>query len=93
MHETNLERAGWARNALDTFGRETYGGETFMGSLAKYEPDEIEQRAQSDAYTMIQDLIGDLLHLTVEAGWDPEEMLLKAKDYFDYENAPGYEGD
>ena len=91
MTVTNSDRAEWARNAVNLFGVETYCGRSFDNDLAQYKPG--EDTTDSGAYTMIQDLIGDLLHLTVATGWDPVGLLRKAKSSFDYENSPGYEGD
>lgn len=87
LHEANEGRADWAENAVNTFGQETYNGRTFS-AVVKDQPDEGD-----DAYTMIQDLIGDLLHLAARHNWDPSEMVRKAVANFDYENSPTYEGD
>lgn len=91
MHEQNETRAMWAQDALDTFAAEVYHGRSFQGDLVRYAPDECT--IDSDAYTMVQDLISNLLHLTVKTGWDPAEMFRKAVAGFDYENSPDYEGD
>jgi hypothetical protein len=83
----NAERAGWAENAVNTFARETYGRRTFTRTV-------IEQPGDGgDAYTMVQDLIGDLLHLAVRHDWDPTEMLGRAQRNFEHENRPDYMGD
>ena len=83
----NAQRAAWAENAVNTFGVETYGGRTFTKTV-------IEQPEEgNDAYTMVQDLIGDLLHLAVQHGWDADDILERAKNNFDYENDPNYQGD
>lgn len=87
LHESNEQRADWAENALSTFTEETYAGRSFPLLIADG-PEE-----DADAYTAVQDLIGDLLHVAVRYGWDPEELIRKAVASFDYENAPGYEGD
>jgi hypothetical protein len=83
----NAQRAAWAENAVNTFGVETYGGRTFSRTVVE-QPNEGD-----DAYTMIQDLIGDALHLAVQHGWDPDTLLARAKENFDYENDPNYQGD
>lgn len=88
MHEANKARAGWAADALDTFTRETYGGRSWAALVAAG-----TKEGWDDSYTALQDLIGDLLHVAVEHGWDPEELLRLAKANFDYENSPDYEGD
>lgn len=85
--EKNSMRADWAEHAVNTFSIETYCGRTFTDEV-KEQPDEGD-----DAYTMIQDLISNLLHLAVRHKWDADEMLRKAKDTFDYENDPNYQGD
>jgi hypothetical protein len=87
LHPENEPRADWAENAVNTFGVETYAGRTFTQTV-KEQPEEGD-----DAYTMIQDLIGDMLHLAVRHRWDPDEILERAKSNFDHENHPDYEGD
>jgi hypothetical protein len=95
LHPNNAERAEWAESAVNTFGHETYGGRTFTAEVNSYLADDLtpDQTENSDAYTMIQDLIGDCLHLAKREGWDPDDLLRRAKNNFDHENAPGYEGD
>jgi hypothetical protein len=85
--EQNARRAAWAEEAVNVFGLLTYGGRNFTETV-KQQPGE-----QGDAYTMIQDLIGDCLHLVVKHGWDPDELLKHAKSNFDHENSPDYMGD
>lgn len=85
-HEpTNEDRANWAENALDTFGIETYGGRTFAPTV-KEQPNEGD-----DAYTMIQDLISNLLHLAVRHGWDAAEISRRAIAVFEDEVAEAKE--
>ena len=91
LHPMNETRADWARVAVDAFGVETYAGRTFTGEAAEFQPG--DNTENSDAYTMIQDLIGDALHLATRHGWDAGEMIRKAVASFDYENAPEYAGD
>jgi hypothetical protein len=91
LHPVNEDRADWATNALNTFTEETYGGRRFDRMAAEAADD--DSGYDSDAYTAVQDLIGDLLHVAVRHGWDPEEIIRKAVANFDHENAPGYEGD
>lgn len=76
---TNADRADWAENAANTFSDETYGGQRFTELLIE-QPDKGD-----DAYTVIQDLITDLLHLTRRSGWDPHEMADDAIIMFDAE--------
>ncbi len=85
--EINATRAGWAVNALNTFGIETYNGRTFTETVVEQPED------NGDAYTMAQDLISNILHVAVQHKWDPEELIRRAVASFDHENAPGYEGD
>ena len=87
MHEANETRADWAENALDTFTVETYGGRHFSHLVAE-QPDEGD-----DAYTAVQDLIGDLLHVAKRYGWDAAELLRRSVANFEYEAAPDYAGD
>lgn len=87
MHEANENRADWATNALETFTEETYGGRSFAALVAE-QPDEGD-----DAYTAVQDLIGDLLHVAVRYGWDPHELLDRALRNFEHEHRPDYDGD
>lgn len=77
----NALRAEWAENAVNTFGIETYCGRTFTATV-------VEQPGEGDdAYTMIQDLIADALHLARRHGWDADEMLRKARANFEEECA------
>lgn len=87
LHERNEARATWAESALENFTYETYGGRSFA-ALVREQPDEGD-----DAYTAVQDLIGDLLHVAVRYGWDPDELVRRAVAGFDHENAPDYQGD
>ena len=87
MHAQNETRADWAANALDTFMIETYGGRTFAPTVAE-QPDEGD-----DAYTAVQDLIGDLLHLATRHGWNTAELIRRAEANFVYEADPTYQGD
>lgn len=75
----NASRAAWAENAVNTFAVETYGGRSFTATV-KEQPGEGD-----DAYTMIQDLICDLMHLAHRNGWNAAEIVRKANDHFDYE--------
>lgn len=87
MHKANERRADWAENALDTFTVETYGGRHFA-DIVEEQPDEGD-----DAYTAVQDLIGDLLHVAKRYGWDTADILRRAQANFDHEAAPDYVGD
>ncbi len=84
-HPTNATRADWAENAVDTFAEETYGGRTFTEMVAE------QPEAGDDAYTAIQDLITDVLHLARRHGWEPAEMVRRAVSNFEDEEAE--EGD
>lgn len=83
---TNAKRAQWARNALDLFSRQSYG-ESFA-ALPSGDP-----VTMGDDHCALKDVITDLLHLTVELGWDPEEMLELAKMNFDAERTEAGIGD
>lgn len=83
---TNADRAAWAENAVNTFGIETYCGRTFTATVVQ-QPGEGD-----DAYTMIQDLICNALHLAKRHGWDADEMLRKARANFEEECAEEEEG-
>lgn len=78
---TNADRARWAENALNVFGVETFAGNNFTDTVVE-QPD-----TGGDAYTMVQDLITDLLHLARRHGWDPAVIMVKAQDAFDEECA------
>lgn len=65
---TNEDRAAWAENAVNTFSVETYFGRTFTATVVE-QPD-----PGDDAYTMIQDLMSNLLHLARRQGWDAKAM-------------------
>ncbi|WP_375292138.1 hypothetical protein [Sphingomonas melonis] len=83
---TNADRADWAESALDTFGQDTYCGRLFT--------DEVAGKAgntDSDAYTMVQDLMTNLMHVARRYGWDAAEMTRKAAAMFEDELAE--EGD
>lgn len=88
LHPANETRADWATNALDTFTIETYGGRRFDAL-----PSEDSDLSSGDDFTAVQDLLGDLLHVAARKGWDIDELLRRARNGFDYEAAPGYEGD
>lgn len=76
---TNADRAAWAENAVNAFSTQTYGGRTFTAEVVQ-QPEE-----GGDAYTMIQDLITDLLHLARRSGWEATEMLRRGRGNFDDE--------
>lgn len=78
---TNEDRADWAEVAANTFAEATYGGRTFT-EMAAEQPD-----VGDDAYTALQDLITDVLHLARRHGWDPAEMTRSAVANFDEEEA------
>jgi predicted amino acid racemase len=79
--KTNSERAGWAENALNTYGLEVYRGRTFTATVIQ------QPAAGDDAYTMCQDLISDILHVTRRHGWDVNDMLRRARGHFEDEVA------
>ena len=79
---TNSDRADWAESALDTFGQDTYCGRLFT--------DEVAGSAgvvDSDAYTMVQDLMSNLMHVARRYDWDAAEMVRRATSMFDQEVA------
>ncbi len=78
---TNAERADWAREAVNTFAIDTYCGRTF-DRLVVEQPD-----AGGDAYTAIQDLMTNLMHLARRQGWDPEKITAAAALIFNDEEA------
>lgn len=90
MHEANQARIDWAKNALDTFTIETYGGRTY--STLEAQCAECEEGEGYD-YTAIQDLIGDLLHVAHERGWNTAELIRRAEEDFLYESSRAYDGD
>ncbi len=90
MNEANQARIDWAKNALDTFAIETYGGRPY--STLEAQCAECEE-AQGDDYTAIQDLIGNLLHVAHARGWNTAELIRRAEDDFLYESSHDYEGD
>ena len=60
----NEDRASWARDALDTFARET-----FFRSFRELE--EVDRESEEgDAATAFRDLLTNLMHLARENGWD-----------------------
>ncbi len=76
---TNTERAAWGEGAVNAFAEVTYCGRTFTATVKEQPGD------GDDAYTMIQDLITDLLHLAARHGWEADDMMRRARDAFDYE--------
>jgi len=90
MHEANQDRIDWAKNALDTFTIETYGGRPYSTLEAQCADCE---EGMGDDYTAVQDLIGDLLHVAHERGWNTAELIRRAEANFVYEVAPDYQGD
>lgn len=87
LEPNNDTRADWAENAVNEFGIETYGGRTFTDTVVE-QPSE-----KGDAYTMIQDLITDLLHLAKRHGWDTERMIHRAVFNFEDEVDEEDQGD
>lgn len=74
---TNRQRAEWARVGVDAFARETYCGRSFTEEHTPGEDD-----SASDAYTMLQDLITDILHLADQCGWPASDLLRRADDMY-----------
>ena len=79
--ERNLERAAWAEDAVNVFAEATYHGRTFTKTV-------IEQpNVGEDAYTMIQDLVSNCMHLARKHDWDPADLINRAKFIFEDEEA------
>ena len=70
---TNIHRAAWAKNALDTFIRETW------------EVTSADRLSRDDLEDALSDLISDLLHLASLRRHDAEAILTRAKSNFDAE--------
>jgi hypothetical protein len=70
---TNLHRAAWATNALNTFVKDTW------------EVTSADKLTRDDLKDVISDLISDLLHLAFLKGHDPEALLENARSHFDAE--------
>ena len=70
---TNLHRAAWAKNALNTFVRETR------------EVTSADKLSREDLEDALTDLTGDLLHLACLKRCDPETILERARSHFDAE--------
>lgn len=72
----NIDRAGWANAALDTFAALTHS-------------DPREQSVDPEDKEFLEevagDLICDLMHLLHQAGIDPEEVIPTARYNFNYE--------
>lgn len=79
MHTQNIMRADWAKLGVDAFARETYCGQSFDKTLAE-QPD-----SGDDAYTMIQDLMTNLMHLAHSAGWDALDLARRASANYAHE--------
>lgn len=80
-HPRNVERAGWAKNALKVFTKETYGGDV---------PDTMHP---GDRETAIQDLVTDLMHYLnqhpFKNNMQPEEVVARAiRMYFEELHEP-----
>lgn len=73
---SNEQRAIWALLGLEAFATETYCGQTFPETVSE-QPD-----VGDDAYTMVQDLISNLLHLAHQHDWDTDELLRRAQSMF-----------
>lgn len=88
MHSepNNADRAGWARNAADTFAMETYGGRSFERIVAEQPTD------KGDAYCIVQDLVADLMHLARRHGWNPIKIIENARWHFECEEEEEREG-
>ncbi len=70
----NADKAAWAVKGLDAFCRQTYAGKSF----ADVGPDQ---------QSAVEDLIADLLHLCMERGFDPDEVMGRAICQFSEEVA------
>ena len=75
----NSTRADDTIPALDAFCDESYGRRSFA-TLISHGTD-----VDSDAYTAVQDLINNLLHLADRYGWPIVDILEAAKASHDYE--------
>mgnify|MGYP007008294436 CR=1 FL=1 len=81
FHEpTNADRAEWARNAMNTFAKETFGGRTFDQLL-----EDGDTPQNSDGACAIGDLIADLLHLARKNNIDPQGCINSALMHFEAE--------
>lgn len=75
----NVDRATWARAAVDGFGVETFGGVSFSEAVIDQPTD------TGDAYCMCSDLIADIMHLARSYGWDAHLLVKRATGAFDAE--------
>lgn len=73
----NITRANWAREPLNVFTRETFGGRSFD----QIEPDGPE----GDGPDALSDLICDLMHLAHQIGWDAKALAERGISNFEYE--------
>lgn len=77
----NSDRADWAENAVNVFAAETYCGRTFTDTVVE------QPEKGDDAYTMVTDLIADLLHLADRHGWSADDIMGSARNHYDEEKA------
>lgn len=80
MTATNADRTEWARNALDTFARDTFGRP-------------FSRLVEGDREDCFSDLLCNLRHLAQAEGLDFADLDRRGAENFDYENAPDYAGD
>ena len=80
LHEENERRANWATDALATFCADGFCGRSVEATIA------------DEGATPIYDLISNLLHVAVRHELDPEDIMRRAQEQFDHENAPDYCG-
>jgi hypothetical protein len=75
----NIDRADWARTAANVFSKEVFGGQSF-DNMVTDGPD-------GDGPDVIGDLIGDLMHLAHQQGWDAKAIAERGIGHFEYELA------
>lgn len=84
---TNVDRAGWALAALNTFAALTHHREDEQTVTL----DDLADPAIAGEY--IGDLICDLLHLAAQTGNDPDALIEAGRGHFDAETDTGYDAD
>jgi hypothetical protein len=96
---TNTDRASWAREAVATFTDITYGGRTpeELGAptvdegLGTGHAGSVRTHQETDAYTMISDLICDLGHYCRAIGLDWDDQVERAQRHLREEITLGWD--
>lgn len=80
VHPENLNRAHWAKAAIDAFGLEMHGRA-------------FDRLGEEDQHDVISDLMCNIRHFCLQSGFDFAELDRRGAGNFEHESAPEYAGD